>query len=485
MSSIDLLGYNFRVSKLLPLRRVLQVIVSSIMLVLLLVSGNWAHLNRHLIKSNQAIDSGDLSMAALNLAQAAKYSPNPNALLEQAGIYAFEAGDLIAAQDYLSQVQETGFLSAGGFNLLGDIAQQEGNTRLSIKYWEKAINSARDTEIYEKLDQAYQEVNDWESAIQAQRDLVSLVPNNPEYNYRLGLMLAASQPEAALAYLTLASELSPSLNSDLKSPIRKLRTALNSEEDAYPLVTAGQILASLGEWELASRALTNATEINPNYADAWAYLGEALQQIGYEGLIPLENAVNIDPESIAGNTLLALYWQRQERYDLALVYLYAAHQVDNKNPALQAEIGNTLGLLGNIPAAESHYLLAAELAPKDPTYWRALANYYIRYEIDLREKGAAAARQAVILAPEDPEGLDLLAQVYLLLDSPILARRFLNRALAIDDKYAPAHLHLGLVSITDNDPLGAYQHFKSAISLSAPDSPIAQQAKRLLDTHFP
>jgi tetratricopeptide (TPR) repeat protein len=485
MSSIDLLGYNFRVSNLPQMKRVLQVIVSLIILVLVLAAGNWAPLDRYLNQANQANESGDLSKAALYLAQAAKYSPNPSALLEQAGINAFKAGDLKTGKEYLNQVQEAGLLSAAGYILLGDIAQQENNTLSSIQYWEKATNFTRDTEIYMKLIRAYLQIDDWENAIQAQRDLVTLVPGNSEYNYRLGIMLAASQPEAALAYLTLASELSPTLNSDLKSPIRKLRTALNSDEKSYPLVVAGQILASFGEWELASRALTNAIAVNPNNSDAWAYLGEALQQIGDDGLPPIEKALEMDPESIAGNMLLALYWQRQERYDLALVYLYAASQLDENNPAIQAEIGNTLGLMGNIAAAESHYLRATEISPKDPTYLHTLANYYIRYEIDLRDKGASAARRAVILAPEDPEGLDILAQIYLLLDNPILARRFLTRALAVDDKYAPAHLHFGLVSITENDPLGAYQHFRAAISYSAPDSPVAQQARRLLETHFP
>jgi tetratricopeptide (TPR) repeat protein len=141
--------------------------------------------------------------------------------------------------------------------------------------------------------------------------------------------------------------------------------------------------------------------------------------------------------------------------------------------------------MGNIPAAESHYQLAASIEPQKTTYWNSLANYYIRYEIEIKEKGAAAARQAVILAPEDPVSLDILAQIYLLQDNPIIAERFLMRALTADEEYAPAHLHFGLVCIIEGDLLGAFQHFSAAVSFSQPDNPTYDQARRLLETYFP
>ena len=464
---------------------VLRVFLPLVIIMLLGVSSDWVPLDRLLYKSEKAISENDTMGASQALAQAANYSPVKFQLLEQAGTYALQAGDRDAAKTYLERVHVSGELSPSGLSALGDIAFSEGNPRLAINLWEQAILSGQEADLYNRLIQLYRQIGDLDNAIQTQKDLVALFPNNPVYNFQLGLMLAATQPESSLAYLTLAGELDPSFSSETRTLVRNLRTALNSEDQSYPFVTAGQSLAAIDQWELAAIALNNAAELNPDFANAWAYLGEALQQTNQGGFDELEKALTIDPDSIPANTLMALYWQRHERYDLALVYLYAAAQLDDLNPALQAEIGNTLGLLGNIPSAEPHYQHAAALAPRDPTYWRALANYYIKFEIDLREKGLAAARQAVILAPEDPQSLDTLAQIYLLLEHPIIARRFLERALAADADYAPAHIHIGLVYILEEDPLHAFQHFSTAKSSSPPGSHTAEQANRLLETYFP
>ncbi len=485
MSHTSLVGYNSYVARVNLLKRGMTVAISLVIVALLTVSSVWAPLIKLLHISDQAVIVNDKLTASIALSRAAQYSLREFELLEQAGTLAYEAGDQKAAQSYLEQVKDSGELSPTGVTILGDIAQKNGDTQNAIGYWESALRSGADEELYTKLVQAYRHIGDWDLAIRAQKDLVTLIPNNPEYSFQTGLMLAASNPGTAIGYLTLAGDLDSSLKTKSDSLLRNLRSALNRDEQSYPLVIAGQELAAIDEWELALLAFSNATLTNPNNADAWAYLGEAHQHSNQDGFNELKRALILDPESLSANTLMALYWQRQERYDLALVYLYAAAQLDDNNPALQAEIGNTLGLLGNIPAAETHYQLAVSMDQKDPTYWRSLANYYIRYEIDIKTRGAAAARQAVILSPEDPESLDILAQVYLLQENQILAARFLNRALAADEEYAPAQINSGLVSLLEGDQLGAYQHFTAAKTFATPGSPTADRAERLLEIYFP
>jgi tetratricopeptide (TPR) repeat protein len=377
-------------------------------------------------------------------------------------------------------------LSTAGLTALGDIAQFEGDLKYAIRLWEEALTAGNgDIELHTRLAEAYQQLGDLDYAIQHLTALVTLNPGESVSIYQLGLLLAATQPQSSLAYLSLAAELDPELSSKTKALTDNIRFARNIDDPSYPLVSAGQSLASIEEWELAEIALSKATQLNPEYADAWAYLGEALQHTDQNGLDELEKALSIDPNSVAANTFMGLYWQRQERYALALIYLHAAAKLDDLNPALQAEIGNTLGLLGNISAAESHYRRAVALAPNGSTYWRILANYYIKYETKIREEGLAAAREAVIQDPEDSASLDAIAQIYLLLDSPFIARRFLDRALAADDNFAPAHLHLGLIHILEGNTLEAFQQFLIAKTLSPPGSQTAVQATRLLETYFP
>lgn len=485
MSYADLPGYNYFVLKFSNFVRGFLIIISIVLLILLMSASNWLPLNRMISQAQTAIETGNYLSASLSLAQAAHYSHEKSALLERAGQFAYQAGDIITAQYYLMQVFASNEMSREGLILLGDISRQHGEPEEAGKFWEAANEIHEDGETYLKLRKIYQQGGDWDKAISNQRKLVKLDPNDADNAYQLGLMLAAIEPEASLAYLALAGELDASRKPTTNSLVRNLRSAINRSDEFYPFMVAGQELAALGEWELALQAFTNAVELGSGSSDAWAYLGEARYQLGGDGNKELEKAFELDTGSIAANTLLALHWQRRERYDLALVYLYAAADADSDNPALQAEIGNALALMGNLPAAEVHYRLATKLDPNNTIYWNSLANFYIRYEIEIKEKAASAARQAVVLDPVDPDSLDILAQVYLLQDQPFLARRFLARALNADQEHAPAHLHSGLIDILEHDRLGAYQHFSSALALSPPGSPINNQAQRLLDTYFP
>ena len=434
-------------------------------------------------EANKADDSLQASLAII---QAIKYSPWREDLWELAGILSLKSGNNQTAQTYLEHVNESGNLSSTGLIALGDADQSADDPLSAIQHWEEALEAGgAPDELHSRLAETYRQLDDLDNAIQHQSELVKINPTDAASNYTLGLMLAASQPESALAYLTLAAELDPKLSEFTSEVTQNIRSARIRDDQAHLLVSSGQALASIEEWDLAVIALSRATEINPEHADAWAYLGEALQKMGQEGSDQLERALIIDPNSLAANILMGLYWQREERYDLALIYLHTAAQLDDHNPALQAEIGNTLGLLGNLSAAESHYHRAVELSPRDPVYWQALANFYIKYETKLSDEGLSAARQAVILDQSDPTSLDMLGQIYLLMDSPYIARRFIQRALAIDPEFLPANLHLGLIHIMEGNTLQAYQRFTLVQSLAPKGSQISEQARRLLETHFP
>jgi tetratricopeptide (TPR) repeat protein len=468
------------------IRSAIKVFVPLIIVVLLAVSSSWGLIDLQLYKAQEALKSTDYERASQFYVYAAQYAPWRKELWEEAAINSFKGGDYQSAKYYFQEASNTGNLSPMGLTLLGDIARFEGDLEYAIHLWEQAIVAKDDEiELHTRLADAYRRTEDLDKAVLHFSKLIELNPTDSSANYQLGLLLAATEPEASLAYLSHAAELDPELASKTNNLIRDIRFTRNIDDPSYGLLTAGQSLLAIEEWELAEIALSNATRINPEYAEAWAYLGEALQHNGQNGFEEIEKALVIDPNSVAANTLMGLYWQRKEEYDLALIYFHAAANLDDQNPAFQAEIGNTLGLSGNISAAESHYRRATALAPNDPIFWRILADFYIKYETNLREEGLAAARQAVILDPDDPASLDVLAQIYLLLNHPLIARRFLERALLADDKFAPAHLHLGLIHILEGNYLLAFQEFSTARDQSDPDSPISALAIRLLETHFP
>jgi tetratricopeptide (TPR) repeat protein len=423
--------------------------------------------------------------ASERIATTAQNLPHRADLWELAGHYALQGGEPGQARSYFERAGSAGGLSPDGLEAMGEVAMLLGDLPAAVEAWQAAIDAgATSITLYEKLAGSHRDLEDYPAAIASLQALATLQPGDARHPYELGLLFAARQPESALAPLSLAAELDQTLRPKTQVIERSIRSARLAGDPVYTLVASGRALASLDEWELAAEAFRLAVEANPGYAEAWAFLGEARQHLGQDGLPALEEAVFLNPGSVAANTFLALYWQRKSRFDLALVYLYAAN-LEPENPALQAEIGNNLASLGEFESALKHYQQATELAPRDPQYWRALARYSIKYEIEVREIGLPAARQAVLLDSKAPASLDVMAQVLTLLGDPASSERFLHRTLQADPGYAPARVHLGLVYLLRGEPGQAREQFDLVQTLAPAESVEAEHARRLLEIYFP
>jgi tetratricopeptide (TPR) repeat protein len=430
--------------------------------------------------------------ASQNLLQIVTHFPRRLDLKELAGQYAIQGGDLRGGTELLVEVSRQMNITPASHTALGDAAWQQSQPRAAIEAWSTALQEGGDPLVlYPRLAEAHRELDNYEEAIQYLEKLSELQPTNAQVVYQIGLLYASRDPEQAIAYLTRALEIDPGLETAIQPLRRSLRTARLSNNQAYILLNSGRELASMQAWDLAEAAFREATIIQPDYAEAWAFLAEARQHqpatehANQQLREDLETALRLDPTSVAVNSLTGLYWQRQDRYDLALVYFHAALEADPENPTLHIELGNTLSQLGEITAAQRYYQRAVEVAPDDALYWRALAAFSLNYELQVREIGLPAARQAVVLAPEDPASLDVMGRVFTLLDDPLSARRFLLRALVTDPGYAPARLHLGLLYLIEGDTPAAQEQIALAHSLAPPGTPTADQAHRLMQRYFP
>jgi tetratricopeptide (TPR) repeat protein len=179
-----------------------------------------------------------------------------------------------------------------------------------------------------------------------------------------------------------------------------------------------------------------------------------------------------------------LYWQRQQRFDLALESLQVARRIAPENPALQVEIARNLALQGDLAAALQAYQRAITQAPGELAYTRLLIDFCLRYDYELRSLALPTARRLVNLAPGDPANQDIMAQVLVELGDLVNAERFLWRALQADPDFAPARLHLGVIYLLQGNNQRAAQEFEQARALD-PDSPAAEQAQRLLQNSYP
>jgi tetratricopeptide (TPR) repeat protein len=234
-------------------------------------------------------------------------------------------------------------------------------------------------------------------------------------------------------------------------------------EPAFLYTKTGQALAANGEWIYARQALLKAVELDGEYAEAWAYLGEALQQTGDDGYPALLQAMRLDPDSVEVRLFIALYWQRQKDYEQARRNLTIAALHDPNNPLIQIQLGQNAALNGEGPDALAYFERALDLAPNDPAILRSLASYSVESELYINEVGLPAARRLLLEFPQDVEVLVLNARALALDGNSHSAEAFFLRALQLDGGTAEAHLYYAIFLLARGQEQAAKLHFDQVL----------------------
>ena len=446
-------------------------------------------------QATRSLAAGSPLHASQAIAQAAGLAPWRADLWEQAGLYAFQGGEAQAAIDYLQQAAASSALSQPGLIALGQAYQQVGDLPAALVAWGQAIDRyGQSVQALSYRSQAYIEQGDYPAAVADLKVLTGLQPQDVPLHYRLGLLLAAQDPPAAQPYLDQAARLDARYQPAATDIRRAVLSARFAEDPAYTLLAAGRALAALGEWSLAAQAFQQATTLRPDYAEAWAYLGESRQHAAQgtlllnaanagDGLAELRKALELDPASLSAHTFLALYYTRRGGFDLALQTLQQAIALDPGNLALQVQLASLLAASGDLYQARETYLQAIQRAPRDPAYARALVQFCLDYDFEVDQTALPLARRLAGQYPDDPASLDVMAQVLIHQGDLASAARFLERTLLLDSGYAPALLHLGQVYLLQGDRPSALQRLRQVIE-HLPGSPEAAQAQRLLDDYL-
>jgi tetratricopeptide (TPR) repeat protein len=474
----------------LPWRAILRTLLAVILIALLNLAPRPHAFRQGLDQASQAIQRSDYATALNQTTIAAEQIPWRFDLPLLSARLALQSGNHLQAIQILEQPHIASQLAPADLLILGDAYQQSGDTLMAAAIWQRVVELAPSPEIYQRLAEHHQARQDYPAAIEDLRHMLQYNPADADLNYRIGLLYSTVDPESALAYLAQAAELDPDLASGALELQRKIRTATLFDEPAYTFTSVGRVLALLDEWNLAEAAFRNATRLRSDYAEAWAFLGEARQHSPaassgeYAGLAELQQALRLDPNSVSANLLMGLYWSRQGDPKLAASYIQKTLIIEPDNPLLHAELGNALAQQGNLPTAEAAYRQAISLAPDDPLFYRLLAEFSLTNRIQVRQIALPAARTAVILNPEEPRSLDLLGHVLLILEDYQSAERFLLKALQIDPDYAPAHLHLGMILLQRNEMQRAREEFDLAKTLGS-DTWTITQAQRFISYYYP
>ncbi len=304
-----------------------------------------------------------------------------------------------------------------------------------------------------------------------------------EETYRQAIELAAREP---LDALPLLSELTDSPYASAALTIRQgIQGGRLSGDRAYLLTATGQSLAAVGEWAAARQAFLAAVEANPDYAEAWAYLGEALQKNGQDGLPALQQAEQLDPNSLSVRLFLALYWQRQGDFERAEQNLRVAALQHPTNPLVQIQLADNAVLKGDTAGALPFLQRALDLAPDDPAIWRAVAAYSVESALYIEEIGLPTLERLLASAGQPPqpgqaEYLVLNARALALLRRDAEAETYFTQALQADPDHISAHLYYGIFLLAAQRLDEARHHLNTVLALQ-PAGPQASLAAHWLE----
>lgn len=428
----------------------------------------------------KARTAGTYVEAAGHYRNAAQRIPWRADLYELSGHAYYLAKDYASADVVYQKAFEHHAFSPEGWVAWGDVNYLQDDPQRAAEIWEQALEQNNASEhLYSRLAEIYQSDGKPARAAEYLQRYVAAHQEDAGAHYRLGLLLSLSEPERALRELLNAAQLDPVLDPAVQS----LRTALNlaalDDSPSARFVIIGRGLGLVSEWQLAHPAFEEAIRLDGENAEAWAWLGEANQQMGMDGATELDRALHLNPNSPTVRGLRGLYFQRTSNFRQALDEFQAAAALEPENPAWLVSLGETHAKLGDLIRGLEAYQAATSLAPEDPGYWRLLAIFCGQNNVNVKDVGVPAAQKAVVLAGEDTASLDVLGWLLTMDARYDEAGRILNRALELDPHNASAHLHLGMLQMQMNDRASAYNHLVQARDLGNSD------ARMILSQYFP
>lgn len=310
------------------------------------------------------------------------------------------------------------------------------------------------------LARAYVELQEWDAARTEYQTLLSADPTDSEAHERMGALLAGDDPAAVRHLFAARTDLADRL-------IAALREAGTVDDPAYASALLGRVLFEAQEWALAARHFKRALSHNPDYPDAHAYLGYALDQMGRpdEAWPHLQQAVALAPDSPVAHTFLGLHYDRLGDFSAARAEYETAYDLDPSNPATCVEIGQTWAADGRYVAAEIWLREAISLEPDDPALWEVLARFYLDHNITAEGQGIEATAKLVELSPDDARAHDLRGWAAFQVGDYDTAQESLLRAISLDPTLASAYYHLGRLWAAQGAHQKAREAFIRALDL--------------------
>lgn len=359
--------------------------------------------------------------------------------------------------DALAQAERRGADAEEVAALRAALYAAQGDWERAVAEGERALALRSDPDTLRVVARGYLWLEREEAARAAYRTLVECDAADAGARERLGFLLALTDPVAARPHLQAAG-----------TPLAEaVRAALAERETVGRLARMGQAALAHDEAALAVPALRRAAALAPDFADAHALLGRALEEVGRPeaARVHLETAVRWAPDSPLARSLLGLHYLNQGNPVAARPHLEAAYDLDPQNPAFALYLAFLYADLGQYAVADVWLAEATRLAPEDPHIWEAVARFYLdRFPGDAR--GVAAAREVVRLAPGAASAHALLGRALLFAQDYAGAEEALRKALELEPDLAVAHYDLGRLYALQGRRESAQAEFRRALDLN-------------------
>ena len=311
------------------------------------------------------------------------------------------------------------------------------------------------------------------------QELLRLEPDNPDRWRDLALSQMLMDPtdgaDLMRQYLQRDQEPDPVAT----NLVRVVERAEIEEDPAYTFAQIGHVLLQHERWVESAVGFKQAMNIDPNYYEAQAYLGIALERQGLDGLAALEGAHETAPAAPLPAFLLSQQRLAQGELSPALSLAKIAYQAEPENPAYLAQLAAAEAAAGDLQAAQDLYQSAVEFSGGRADFWLLLADFSVRNEVDIAGLAIPAARQAYRLDPS-AAAADLLGYAYYLRGDYEIASRFLSEALRREPASAKANYHFGLLLTSTGQVVMAREHLARAVEVE-PESHLSQLAERALE----
>ncbi len=306
--------------------------------------------------------------------------------------------------------------------------------------------------------------------------------DHPAAHLYLAMMQATEQPSVARRELeAIADDGPPALVAARDYLVQAIEESEAANAGAEGAKSMGLALMQIEEWQLARAALQQALMLDPTDAEAMAFLGHTEAQLGRPAFTHLAGAVESNSDWPLGHYLLGVYYLKQEAYEFAIEEFHTALRLDPGNAQALADLARAYVDQGQYLDAEQALVEAVESAPEDLVFHTALVRFYADHTFRVTDRGLAAARAAVELAPDDPQVRDMLGWMYLLAGDPAQARLHLESALHLDPELASAHYHLGILRDALGEEEAAQFALLRAIDLDTDGFYRSQAQKTLRD----